>query len=73
MEVLLADKVHKQELQCVAIRFTHATIPIAVAQQMPHYFTATYVGMVACVKRIATHCGSCLRTLSAINTFIPCM
>ena len=27
MEVLLADKVHKQEPQCVAIRFTHATIP----------------------------------------------
>ena len=27
MEVLLADKVHKQESQHVAIRFTHATIP----------------------------------------------
>ena len=27
LEVLLADKVHKQEPQCVAIRFTHATIP----------------------------------------------
>ena len=26
MEVLLVDKVHKQEPQCVAIRFTHATI-----------------------------------------------
>ena len=24
---LLADKVHKQERQCVAIHFTHATIP----------------------------------------------
>ena len=39
---------------------------------MAHYFTATYVGMVACVKRIATR-GSCLCTLSASNTFIPCM
>ena len=27
MEVLLADKVHKQEPQHVAIHFTHATIP----------------------------------------------
>ena len=27
MEVLLADKVHKQEPQHVAICFTHATIP----------------------------------------------
>ena len=27
MKVLLADKVHKQEPQRVAIRFTHATIP----------------------------------------------
>ena len=27
MEILLAEKVHKQEPQCVAIRFTHATIP----------------------------------------------
>ena len=27
MKVLLADKVHKQEPQHVAIRFTHATIP----------------------------------------------
>ena len=27
MEVLLADKVHTQEPQRMAIRFTHATIP----------------------------------------------
>ena len=27
MEVLLGDKVHKQEPQRVAIRFTYATIP----------------------------------------------
>ena len=27
MEVLLADRVHKQERQCVAIHFSHATIP----------------------------------------------
>ena len=27
MKVLLADKVHKQEPQRVAIRFAHATIP----------------------------------------------
>ena len=27
IEVLLADKVHKQEPQRVAIHFTHATIP----------------------------------------------
>ena len=27
MEVLLADKVHKQEPQRMDIRFTHATIP----------------------------------------------
>ena len=26
-----------------------------MAWQMPHYFTATYVEMVACVKRIAMH------------------
>ena len=44
---------------------------VAVAWQMPHYFTATYV---ACVKRIATRRGSCLCTLSwsASNTSIPC-
>ena len=29
--------------------------------------------MVACVKHIATRCGSCLCTLSASNTSIPCM
>ena len=27
MEILLAEKVHKQEPRRVAIRFTHATIP----------------------------------------------
>ena len=27
IQVLLADKVHKQEPQRMAIRFTHATIP----------------------------------------------
>ena len=43
LEVLMADKVHKQEPQ--------------------------HVG----VKHIATRCGSCLCTLLASNTFIPCM
>ena len=65
MKVLLADKVHKQEPQRVAICLTHATISLHkysskknVASAMP--LLRTYVGMVACVKRIATRCGSCL-------------
>ena len=65
----------KQEPQCMTIRFTHATIPtlVAVTWQMPPHFTATYVGMVACVKRIAIRCGYCLLTWSASNTSIPSM
>ena len=48
---LLADKVHKQEPQRVAIRFTR----ISSSGIGRCHITATYVRMVACVKRVATY------------------
>ena len=48
MEVLLADKVHKQEPQhkCIYVSHNHPYISSS-GRQMPRYFTTTYVEMVA--------------------------